>query len=204
MPASRELRREIAPCQVAAAVCEAYGAPEEALRTRGRRGGEARPVALYLCKRLTRVSLSAPLSSWGSPTCVSRPPPGVAFPRLGGYTPPKQSVDLEKTRSRQRSMIVGPSRTLCLATAYLLVNLASAPAGQAIRIVEEGQPRATIVVPGEPSDQVRDAAALVAQYVKESSGAQLPIAREGQTQQAQGALIHVGPCTERSGSTTSR
>ena len=58
VPAARELRREVAPSQVEAAVCDAYGVPEETLRTRGQRGNEARAVALYLCKRLTRVSLS--------------------------------------------------------------------------------------------------------------------------------------------------
>ena len=58
MPATRELRRDIDPSQVEAAVCGAYGAPEETLRTRGQRGNEPRAVALYLCKRLTRVSPS--------------------------------------------------------------------------------------------------------------------------------------------------
>ena len=36
----------------------AYGAPEDTLRPRGRRGNEPRAVALYLCNRLTRVCLS--------------------------------------------------------------------------------------------------------------------------------------------------
>jgi len=58
VPAARELRRQIAPAQVVAAVCEVYGTSEDTLRARGRRGNEPRAVALYLCKRLTRVCLS--------------------------------------------------------------------------------------------------------------------------------------------------
>ncbi|MFC1805466.1 hypothetical protein ACFL09_00610, partial [Planctomycetota bacterium] len=47
-----------------------------------------------------------------------------------------------------------------------------------IPIVENGQPRATIVIPEKADEQTEQAARLLAEYIKRSSGAELPIAPE--------------------------
>jgi len=57
-------------------------------------------------------------------------------------------------------------------------------------LVEEGQPRATIVVPAEASPTVRRAADEVRGYLEQMSGARLPIAAEGDA--VAGMRIDVG------------
>jgi len=57
VPAARELRREILLSAVTAAVCQAYGISADQLTVRGRKENEARSVAVYLCRRLSRASI---------------------------------------------------------------------------------------------------------------------------------------------------
>jgi len=62
-----------------------------------------------------------------------------------------------------------------------------------VAIVEDGQPRAIIAVPADADEQTQQAAALLADYVKRSSGAELAIVAEGTTPAApQPVTLHVG------------
>ena len=64
-----------------------------------------------------------------------------------------------------------------------------------LRIVQDGQPRATIVVPADADEQAQKTAALLAEYVKKSSGAELPVATEATPEAAQHPVaIYLGPC----------
>lgn len=75
-----------------------------------------------------------------------------------------------------------------------MVLLAVGPlagAGGPIRIVEDGRPRAVVVVPGGADEQTRAAAALLVRYVKDSSGAELPVVEE-KAAAGRGVAIHVG------------
>ena len=66
-------------------------------------------------------------------------------------------------------------------------------AADPIRIVDNGTPLATIVVPDSCDAQTKAAADMLAQYVKESSGAGLPVVAEDDSQTArQPITIHVG------------
>lgn len=63
-----------------------------------------------------------------------------------------------------------------------------APPARAVVLVAQGQPRAVIVVPPDAPAQRRDSATLLQRYVRQSTGAELPIAG-----QAEAALaIHLG------------
>ena len=62
-----------------------------------------------------------------------------------------------------------------------------------VRIVQDRQPRARVVVPDACSGQTQETAALLVRYVKLSSGAVLPIAKESEAGAAQMPVqIHVG------------
>jgi len=55
VPAARELQRDIAIEDIERAVCRHYGVGREALSERGRHGNDARTVAIYLSRTLTRM-----------------------------------------------------------------------------------------------------------------------------------------------------
>ena len=69
-------------------------------------------------------------------------------------------------------------------------------AAETIVIVDQRQPRASIVVPSEAAEQTKQAANLLAEYVKRSSGAELPIRSESEPAATrQPVTIHVGQDT---------
>lgn len=61
----------------------------------------------------------------------------------------------------------------------------------ALDLVQDGQPLATIVVPDGADEFVRKAAGWLQEYVRKSTGAELPIVIAGK--QGRGALISLGP-----------
>jgi hypothetical protein len=66
---------------------------------------------------------------------------------------------------------------------------------QAIRIVEDGLPRAMVLTAADADEQTRLAAELLVEYVRRSSGAELPRAEEpAQETASEPVTIHVGPC----------
>lgn len=64
-------------------------------------------------------------------------------------------------------------------------------AAEPLRIVEDGRPRAAVMLPAGCDPQTRAAAELLVRYVKQSSGAELPIVQEPAAA-GQPATIHVG------------
>jgi len=69
-----------------------------------------------------------------------------------------------------------------------------------IRLVDDGQPRAVVVVPADCDEQTRLAAGLLAEYVERASGAALPIADEPARPTREGwATVFVGPCEHTAG-----
>jgi len=86
-------------------------------------------------------------------------------------------------------------KTFCTMLAGGMILLSLAPAAWAdgpVRIVEDGQPRAAVVVSTGADEQTKAAAALLVRYVKESSGAELPVAEE-KASAGKAVAIHVGP-----------
>ena len=81
------------------------------------------------------------------------------------------------------------SRLSC-ATVLTLLVAGTAAGAQALVLVQDGKPASTIVVPRAPSAAVRLAAEELVKYVGEMSGAQVPIAQEGQA--VSGMAVHVG------------
>ena len=68
-----------------------------------------------------------------------------------------------------------------------------ASAADTVCLVEQGQARATVVVPADCDDQTRLAAGLLVGYVKRSTGAELPIVESPAFEQSpQEVAIHVG------------
>ena len=61
-------------------------------------------------------------------------------------------------------------RHLAIGT-FLSLACAQAAAAQTIRIAEDGQPQAVVVIAAEASEQVRDAAQILVRYLQLSSGA---------------------------------
>jgi len=77
--------------------------------------------------------------------------------------------------------------------ALLLPVGAAASGAEQIRVVEDGRSRATVVVPAGCDEQTRAAAGLLVQYVKESSGAELPLVEARAAAPADlPVTIHVG------------
>jgi len=68
----------------------------------------------------------------------------------------------------------------------MILGASLAPAA----LVEDGQPRATIVVPADASPTVREAAQELSAYLEKMSGAKLPVVAEGQP--ATGTRVDVG------------
>jgi hypothetical protein len=66
-------------------------------------------------------------------------------------------------------------------------------------IVQDGRPAATIVTAATSSENARDAALELQQYVHRISGAELPIVND--SQEHSGSLILVGPSRNKSKST---
>ena len=82
-----------------------------------------------------------------------------------------------------------PQRQTCSAIGTLLC-IASAAVNAAV-VVENGQPRGTIVVPEDATPSVRFAAQELARYLEQIGGATLPVVDEaGGTK---GVAVHVGP-----------
>ena len=63
-----------------------------------------------------------------------------------------------------------------------------------IRLASKGAANARIVLPSDPSDRVREAGTLLADYLKRSTGAELAVVEEGTSARRDGRLvsIHVG------------
>lgn len=57
IPATRQLRHDISIGEIEEAVCSTFGVSKESLKVRGRRRNQARAVAVYLCRMLTRMSI---------------------------------------------------------------------------------------------------------------------------------------------------
>ena len=76
-------------------------------------------------------------------------------------------------------------------TGAILALIATSALAQpaALEIVRDGQPQATIVIAPDASSQVSDAAAMLASYIEQSTGAALPITQEAP---ADGIAIYVG------------
>ena len=81
-------------------------------------------------------------------------------------------------------MFIRPAWAVLRIGAILLLTAGVAFSGETIRIVEDGKPRARVVIPADCDGQTRAAAELLVQYVKQSSGAELPVAEEGTAQPA--------------------
>lgn len=78
---------------------------------------------------------------------------------------------------------------------YLLIALLAAQAAYAadVCLVRDGAPQAKIVVAADASDQVKAAAATLADYLKQSSGAVLPVVGESKLgEQPAGQVILIG------------
>ncbi len=75
--------------------------------------------------------------------------------------------------------------------AALIAALAAASA-HAATIVDEGEPRAAIVLPADADAILTDAAALLADYIEQASGAVIPVIAEGTAPPEDAVLIHLG------------
>ena len=80
-------------------------------------------------------------------------------------------------------------RPLALLTTVLLA--AGGRGALGLTIVQDGQPKATVVTAAEASDKVRAAAEELRHYVTRMSGAELPMATDAE--ETRGAVILVGP-----------
>jgi len=94
---------------------------------------------------------------------------------------------------------MGKCRLLWIGVALWTIGNVVSGAERA-RIVEDGQPRAAVVIPASSDEQTRGAAELLVEYVKRSSGAELPIVEESaQETTGQPLTIYLGPCAYVSG-----
>ena len=73
---------------------------------------------------------------------------------------------------------------------FLAAVFAAASPAWPLEIVRDGEPAAVIYVDANASQQVRDAAKLCAAYIKESTGAELPLVNEAP---AEGVVLFIGP-----------
>ncbi len=67
-----------------------------------------------------------------------------------------------------------------------------APAVERVAIVQQGRPRAVVVLPADAGDQAERAARQLVEYLHESTGAELPVLNEPASAEAGGVTIHVG------------
>ncbi|MBN1669796.1 MAG: DUF4838 domain-containing protein [Kiritimatiellae bacterium] len=74
----------------------------------------------------------------------------------------------------------------------LIVLFAAACSVEGLTLVEDGQPKATIVVPKEPSFGVKAGVEYLNQYVRRITGTELPVVTEGGS--VKGAVVLLGPC----------
>lgn len=74
---------------------------------------------------------------------------------------------------------------------WLAIVLAAAPCTAQVTLVEDGQPRATVVIAADAAEKVHHAAAELQEYVGRMSGARLPLATDAD--EVTGALVLVGP-----------
>ena len=74
IPAARALRDAPQIEAIEAAVCQAFEVPPDLLHARGAHGNDARAVAVYLCRKLTTISLSELGNRFGgvTPAAVSQ------------------------------------------------------------------------------------------------------------------------------------
>ncbi len=86
--------------------------------------------------------------------------------------------------------------SMCRTAVFLVATILTChltPASEPIHIVDDGTPRAAIAVPIQCDAQTKAAAELLAKYVKESSGAELPVlAEDGSRDGEFPVTIHVG------------
>lgn len=81
-----------------------------------------------------------------------------------------------------------------ICTTVIACTLAAGPTTPPIRIVDQGQPKAVVIVPDKASPQVRESAALLAAYVRRASGAALPVIVESGSPRPAGVPIYIGSC----------
>jgi len=82
-------------------------------------------------------------------------------------------------------------RTWCV-LAGLAAVIGSSATGAEVLIVDEGQPKAVIVLAAAPSSAARQAAEMVRSHLREMSGATIEIRRENELGEAAGTQIHIG------------
>lgn len=84
--------------------------------------------------------------------------------------------------------------TLRIALALTLLTITLGAAQAEVCLVRDGTPQAQIVVPGGCSEPVKAAAATLADYVRQASGAVLPMVEESALpEEVTGTLVLVGP-----------
>jgi hypothetical protein len=82
-----------------------------------------------------------------------------------------------------------------LSPLIIACTLAAPASPPTLRLVDEGQPRAVIVVPDRAAPQLHAAAELLAHYVQRAAGATLPIVAESKQPRPTGVPIYLGSCT---------
>lgn len=92
-------------------------------------------------------------------------------------------------------------------TALLLTVTAFVTPGRAVTLVESGQPRAVIILPDKPSPAAEGAARVLRDHLRQMSGAELPVRREGKvtgspTRDQAWVLVGEGKLTEKLGLTS--
>ena len=156
--------------------------------------GEFRPIrkgmTLDLRLRGTRIRRRVPLDPRRWAVQVSLPAAGLA---PGAYdlagvvkdaagkplAPPAARRVLWRTLSR-RPVLAAPE---------------GAKEGDVLRLVRDGRPCVTVVIPDKPDKWTRTAAEWLVRYVKEATGATLPVVAEGRA--PAGALVSIGPTEMR-------
>ncbi|MDY0167455.1 MAG: DUF4838 domain-containing protein [Thermoguttaceae bacterium] len=76
------------------------------------------------------------------------------------------------------------------AAAMIVAATTAGRAEDTLRLVDSGEPRATVVVPEDADAQTAAAAELLVQYIERASGAKLPIQPDGKP--LDGVAVHVG------------
>ncbi|PIZ47949.1 MAG: hypothetical protein COY42_07340, partial [Armatimonadetes bacterium CG_4_10_14_0_8_um_filter_66_14] len=81
------------------------------------------------------------------------------------------------------------NRLLFTLAVLLAVSVACA---QTLPLVVDGQPQSRIVISRDATDQVKQAANVLAQYVEQATGAKLEVVADDQPMDYKGALLFVG------------
>jgi len=121
----------------------------------------------------------APTEPWG---VVARREPRPPGKRIGMVWDRFMRRDVRATVAQVIAVVV-----------FILFGAAAGHAAESVRIVEQGEPRAHIIIPVKADAQTRQAAELLVRCIKESSGAVLPIREEQATNVVVGTIsIHIG------------